>query len=225
MVCEEFNSLQDKYNIFLKVLRKVIRFFSNEQPKSENFMYYQFLFLELKKKKICATYRHISLHHHCPICGEKWPYVALCGAFFLINTNRHISPHLVTYRHIWSLFATYGHFSPHIGQWRNVTKCGDTWRKFFYFLIKCGQVAPQFNFVCATIRYIAPQSATLLCGAMWPQNATIRYVVQKLQMNVFRSIYTILNNIFDNLLIKKTILTWQYQFFSIISEKYNLMIA
>ena len=53
----------------------------------------------------------------------------------------------------------------HTGQWRNVTKRGDMWRKFFFFFNKMWRhnlilYAPQFNFVCATMRHIAQQSAT-----------------------------------------------------------------
>ena len=48
-----------------------------------------------------------------------------------------------------------------------------------------GQVALQLNFFSATLRHIAPQFATFIFRAQG--GASIRHVVQKLQMNVFRS--------------------------------------
>ena len=126
---------------------------------------------ENKKNLLIIFQRKISLGNK-QICL----FDAICDAFFLINTNRHISPHLVTFCHI--------------------SDSGEMWRKFFYFLIKCGGTwrhnlilyAPQ----CTTLRhnlthfYVAPCDATICHVA--PCDATICHVAQKLQMNVFRNI-------------------------------------
>ena len=68
----------------------------------------------------------------------------------------HISPYFVTYRHKM----------PQIAKWQNVTKCGAL---FFFFIDKMWR--HNFYFVCTTMRYIAQQSATLLCDAWWRQVA------------------------------------------------------
>ena len=110
----------------------------------------------LKNKKICITYRDISLHF------ATVRYVAKSDDMWRKSTL------IATYRHIRSLFAD-----------RILAKCNESgyiWCNFFYFLIKCGAtwryLASQFNFVSAIFRHIAQQ------------NATIRDVAQKLQINV-----------------------------------------
>ena len=96
-------------------------------------------------KKI-KNLRHISPHFvtffHCPICGEKWPYVAI-----RVDLKK----------------------SAKYDEMVNMAKCNEMWEYvaqiFLIFLINCYYfLIKQFNFVRPTFRHKTPQFA------MWHKN-------------------------------------------------------
>ena len=90
-------------------------------------------------------------------------------------------------RHISSDFATFRQISQIIATNCQVAKYNDMWRNVAYYLFFIDKIWWRHNFILC-----APQCATIWHIFMWhhlaPQNATIRHVGHKLQMNVFRSI-------------------------------------
>ena len=81
-----------------------------------------------------------------------------------------------------------------------------------------------FNFANLTRRYLSHGATYRMAAgsAMWrhlsPQNATIRHVAQKLQMNVFRSIFETYENVFSgqfktiNIIKIYVVLNWTLYF-------------